>query len=267
MSIHIDHKETWLHTINPSFKLLIMVGLFIFMLFIHYLNWLCYLTLIFLFLLASFSGYSYRTVCLMVLPFFLVFVSTSSSMILFGKGQTTWLKWGLIHITEESYYRGIHIGLRAFSFATLGLLFALTTRPVMLIYSLMQQLGLKPKYAYSFLAGLRLLPIMIEEFFTIRNAMKIRGVKEQRGIKSLRQKMKSYLIPLLAQSIRRAHRIAVAMETKGFHGNEKRTYFYKASFSKYDGYFIGSILIVLVVSYYASIHLPLFPTGDVRYGN
>ncbi len=267
MSIHIAHKDTWLHTINPSFKLLIMVGLFIFMLFIHYLNWLCYFSLTFLFLLAFFSGYSYRKVCLMVLPFFLVFVSTSSSMILFGKGETTWLKWGLIHITEESFYRGIHIGVRAFTFATLGLLFALTTRPVMLLYSLMQQMGLKPKYAYSFLAGLRLLPIMIEEFFTIRNAMKVRGVKEQRGIKSLHQKLKSYLIPLLAQSIRRAHRIAVAMETKGFHGNKKRTYFYKPSFSKYDGYFIGCILILMVASYYASIHLPLFPTGDVRYGN
>ncbi|MFC7783892.1 energy-coupling factor transporter transmembrane protein EcfT [Rossellomorea sp. GCM10028870] len=267
MNIELEHRETWLHQINPSFKLMTLIGLFVFLLFIHYLNWLLYLSLLFFLLLWVFSGYSYRTVSLMILPFFLVFISTASSMVLFGKGETTWMKFGWIHITEESFYRGIHVGLRTIVFAILGLLFALTTRPVKLFYSLMQQLRLKPKYAYSFMAGFRLIPIMIEEFFTIRNAMKVRGVEEMKGIKHVFHKMKSYSIPLLAQSIRRAHRIAVAMETKGFKESGKRTYYYRVTFSRYDGYFLGSILFMIVLSYYFSTHLPIFPAGDVRYGN
>lgn len=87
---------------------------------------------------------------------------------------------GLIRITEESFLRGMLIGLRAMVFAVLGLTFALTTRPVNLFYSLMQQLRLDPKYAYSFMAALRLIPIMTEEFETIRNARKARQRKGER---------------------------------------------------------------------------------------
>ncbi|KPL60195.1 energy-coupling factor transporter transmembrane component T [Rossellomorea vietnamensis] len=265
--MEIVHKSTRLHYINPSMKLIVMIAQFLFLLFVHYLNWLLYLTLFAFLLLLSFSGYSRRLVLLMTLPFFLVFISTASSMIMFGKGETTWLTWGIIQVTEESFYRGVHIGMRAFLFALLGLLFALTTRPVLLFYSLMQQLGLKPKYAYSFMAGIRLIPIMLEEFNTIRNARKVRGSGERRGIKRLIHIMQSYSIPLLAQSIRRAHRIAVAMETKGFDGDGERTYFYKVGFSRFDGYFIGTIILMILVSYVLSIYLPIFPTGDVRYGN
>ncbi|MEI2663279.1 energy-coupling factor transporter transmembrane component T family protein [Rossellomorea sp. LJF3] len=267
MNMEIDHKHTWLHHINPSMKLIVMVALFLFLLFVHYLNWLVYLTLFAFLLLWSFSGYSKRLVMLMALPFFLVFLSTASSMIMFGKGETTWFTWGMIHVTEESFYRGVHIGLRAFLFAVLGLMFALTTRPVLLFYSLMQQLGLKPKYAYSFMAGIRLIPIMMEEFTTIRNALKVRGTRERTGYTKLFHTIQSYSIPLLAQSIRRAHRIAVAMDTKGFDGDGERTYFYKVGFSKFDSYFMGSILLMASLSYILSIYLPLFPTGDVRYGN
>ncbi|WP_412103534.1 energy-coupling factor transporter transmembrane component T family protein [Rossellomorea aquimaris] len=267
MNMEFVYKHTWLHDTNPSLKLIVMIGLFVFLLFVHYLNWLMYLTLFAFLLLWSFSGYSRKLVLLLVLPFFLVFLSTASSMIMFGKGETTWLTWGLIEVTEESFYRGVHIGLRAFVFAVLGLLFALTTRPVLLFYSLMQQLRLKPKYAYSFMAGLRLIPIMLEEFNTIGNALKVRGIREQKGMKHQIHKIQAYSIPLLAQSIRRAHRIAVAMETKGFVGDGERTYFYKVGFSKFDAYFIGSIILMILVSYFLSIDLPIFPTGDVRYGN
>ncbi|PFA62176.1 ABC transporter permease [Bacillus sp. AFS015802] len=267
MNMEIVHKHTWLHHINPSMKLIVMITLFLFLLFVHYLNWLVYLTLFAFLYLWWFSGYSRRLVLLMVQPFFLVFLSTASSMIMFGKGETTWLTWGMIQVTEESFYRGIHIGLRAFLFAILGLLIALTTRPVLLFYSLMQQLGLKPKYAYSFMAGIRLIPIMMEEFTTIRNALRVRGTRERQGFKKRLHNIPSYSVPLLAQSIRRAHRIAVAMETKGFEGDGERTYFYKVGFSKFDGYFIGSIILMIFVSYVLSNYLPLFPTGDVRYGN
>ncbi|OXS60177.1 energy-coupling factor transport system permease protein [Bacillus sp. V-88] len=267
MNMELVHKHTWLHRINPSMKLIVMIALFLFLLFVHYLNWLVYMTLFAFLLLWSFSGYSKRVVTLMAMPFFLVFLSTASSMIMFGKGETTWFTWGMVHVTEESFYRGFHIGLRAFLFSVLGLMFALTTRPVLLFYSLMQQLCLKPKYAYSFMAGIRLIPIMMEEFTTIRNALKVRGNRERTGYKKFFHTIESYSIPLLAQSIRRAHRIAVAMDTKGFDGERERTYFYKVGFSKFDSYFMGSIILMVSVSYILSIYLPLFPTGDVRYGN
>ncbi|WP_335869098.1 energy-coupling factor transporter transmembrane component T family protein [Bacillus sp. 2205SS5-2] len=261
----IQTRETWLYHINPSLKLVSIMSLFIFLLFVHDLNWIIFITLGFFLLVWIFSGFSKKLLLLLFLPFLFVFFSTSTSMMFFGKGDTTWFQWGLVHITEESFFRGVHLGVRAFVFAILGLLFALTTRPVNLFYSLMQQLHLRPQYAYSFMAGIRLIPIMIEEFFTIRNAMKVRGVVEQKGLKGVWYKVKSYTIPLLAQSIRRAHRIAVAMETKRFVGVKERTYFYKIGFSKHDSYFLIVITLIILSSYYLSITLPFFPIEDVRY--
>ncbi|QOR67365.1 energy-coupling factor transporter transmembrane protein EcfT [Cytobacillus suaedae] len=265
MQINFSFEETWLHKINPSVKLLTMIFLLLIVLFIHNLNFMVNFAIITLILYCFFTGHPTKRVLLFSIPFVIVFISTASSMILFGKGDTTWFKWGLISISEESFYRGIHIGFRALTFAALGLTFALTTRPVYLFYSLMQQLKLKPKYAYSFMAAVRLIPIMIEEFQTIRNAMKVRGGYEKGGFLSVFSKIKSYTIPLLSQSIRRAHRIAVAMEAKGFSDTTKRTYYYQIGYSKYDLFFIVYFVIMLLVGYVLAINLPYLPATDIRH--
>jgi energy-coupling factor transport system permease protein len=264
VQLDFSFKETWIHQINPSLKLLLFVALFFHIIFIHDIDFIINYTFIALFLLVFFSGHPWKRVLLLAIPFLLVFISTSTSMIFFGQGQTTWLKWGLLHITEESFYRGVHLGFRALNFAALGLLFALTTRPVFLFYSLMQQLKLPPKFAYSFMAAFRLIPIMFEEFQVLRYALKVRGVKEKRGIKGIYEKIKFFSIPLLAQSIRRAQRIAVAMEAKRFSMIKKRTYYYELGFSRYDVLFILYLGLTITAAYYISQQLPYFDIRDVR---
>lgn len=246
MRLQLHYKETWLHRINPSLKLLVMLALFISVLFIHNLNVLINLTIVLFLLFFTFTGYSFKSLLLFLFPFIIIFISTSTSMIFFGKGETTWFQWGLIHITQESFFRGLHIGFRALNFALLGIIFSVTTRPVYLFYSLMQQLKLPPKYAYSFLAGVRLIPIMIEEFQTIHYALKVRGASRARGIRGLFEQIKRYAVPLLSQSIRRAQRIAVAMEAKHFSSYSKRTYYYEIGFSKYDLLFVTSIVVLFL---------------------
>ncbi len=249
-------KETWLHRVNPSLKLLVVCILCIAVLFIDNLNYMMNLSVGFLILFLLFTGYPLKFILLLVVPFCFIFISTSSAMVMFGQGETTWFKWGLVHITEESFFTGLLVGFRALIFAMMGLTFALTTKPVNLFYSLMQQAKLKPKYAYSFMAALRLITIMKEEFQTIRYAMKVRGVKKQKGLKSIFFKIKSYAVPLLSGSIRRAHRIAVAMEAKQFSDDKNRTYYYNFSYSPYDYTFILYVLVLLVISFYASTHIP-----------
>lgn len=242
-------KETWLHRVNPSLKLAVSLLLCIVVMFARNLEGMAAIGggLFILFLL--FTGQPLKRILLLLIPFCAIFVSTASAMIMFGKGETLWFEWGLMRITEESFWRGMLIGLRALVFAVLGLTFALTTRPVNLFYSLMQQLRLDPKYAYSFMAALRLIPIMTEEFETIRNARKVRGSEKVRGLKGILFKMKVYTIPLLSGSIRRAHRIAVAMEAKRFSGNESRTYYYEVGYSGNDILFIAYMLLLASVSY------------------
>ncbi|CZQ99215.1 energy-coupling factor transporter transmembrane component T family protein [Trichococcus ilyis] len=244
-------KETWLHRVNPSLKLAVALLTCIVVLFVRNLELMAFIGSGLLLLFLLFTGQPLKRILLLLIPFCAIFVSTASAMILFGNGQTLWFEWGLIRITEESFLRGMLIGLRALVFAVLGLTFALTTRPVNLFYSLMQQLRLDPKYAYSFMAALRLIPIMTEEFETIRNARKVRSGERVKGMQGILFKMKVYTIPLLSGSIRRAHRIAVAMEAKRFSGKESRTYYYDIGFSGNDVLFLAYMMMLGIVVYCA----------------
>jgi energy-coupling factor transport system permease protein len=265
MHTTFDFRETWLHKINPSMKLLTMIVLFILVILIHNLNLMILFTMVTMILFVFFTGHPYKRILLFSIPFLIIFVSTATSMTLFGKGESTIIRWGLIHVTDESLFRGIHLGFRALTYAMLGLTFALTTRPVYLFYSLMQQLKLNPKYAYSFMAGIRLMPILIEEFQHIRSAQKVRGVRTGKGIKSLFYIFKITSIPLLSQCIRRAFRIAISMEAKRFDFAKKRTFYYKIGFSKYDVFFVGYYIALTSLALLLAQEFPFFPITDVRY--
>lgn len=261
----LSHDETWLHRVNPSFKLLLSMALFFVVLFTNNINFIINVTIVQLVLLLAYSGHPLRRLLLFMLPFALLFVSSSMSMMMFGKGDTTWLRWGLVHITEESFYRGMHLGFKTVNMALTGLIFALTTRPVALFYSLMQQCKLPAKFAYSFMAALRLMPIMAGEFQTLGMALKVRGVKRRVGLGGVYETLRLYAIPLLAQSIRRAQRIAVAMEAKRFSSARERTYYYRIGFSMRDAYLLLYIAAALGVALYVGQHFPYFHIGDVRY--
>jgi len=101
---------------------------------------------------------------------------------------------------------------------------------------------------------------MIEEFQNVHYALKVRGVPNRGGF----SKVKRYAIPLLSQSIRRAQRIAVAMEAKQFSGSGPRTFYYEIGFGKYDVLFVILFVVLLFVSYHVGIHYPYISINDVR---
>jgi energy-coupling factor transport system permease protein len=166
-------------------------------------------------------------------------------MILFGKGMTTWFRWGVIHITKESYDHGLFLGTRSLACAFLGILFPLTTKPVYLFYSLMQQLRLKPTYAYSFMAGIRLIPMIVEEFQIIKRGVQVRGIPRKRGVLAMIHPLKLYVVPLFAHSIRRAYRIAIAMEAKRFTCSQ-RTFYYQMRLAMVDFVFLCFFLAMML---------------------
>lgn len=258
-------RQTWLHRANPAAKLALMILLFLLTLFTHRLDFICYQAVLFTILLFWFSGYEAWKIALLVLPFAMIFASSAATMILFGKGTEIWWAWGLFRISEESFFRGIHIGFKAVAFAAEGLLFVLTTPSVALFYALMQQAKLPPKYAYSFMASVRLLPMVWEELLVRRNALLIRGVRRPRGLPGLVAQAKLYAVPLLSQSIRRAHRVAVAMEAKAFDGDRPRTYYYRTAYSRYDVLVLLLLGVAAAAAYTLALLYPLFGIADVRY--
>ncbi|MDN8883560.1 CbiQ family ECF transporter T component, partial [Staphylococcus aureus] len=96
-----------------------------------------------------------------------------------------------------------------------GILIALTSQVVMIFYILMQHLKVKSKDAYSFMAAIRMIPLMISYLLQLRRYLKMRyqmiDAANYRGLK----RFKLLIIPLLSQNIRKAHQLSVAMESKG----------------------------------------------------
>lgn len=263
--LYSPEHTAWLDRVNPVTKLWLLLMAMIGLLFIHNVNVMFLLTPALVLFVLTGTGHSKRFILLLMLPFLFIFVSTSTSMMFFGKGTTLWWHWGPVRITRESFYRGVHIGLRALCFGLMGLLFALTTRPVLLFYSLMQQLNLPPKYAYGFMASVRLLPLIINEFKTLRRAYKVRGVQVSNNASGVMKKLRLYAIPLLAQSIRRAKRIAVAMEARRFDSKAARTYYYRLSFSRFDVIMIGSWIAIFAGAWLVGNHISIVAITDVRF--
>ena len=244
-------RITWLHRANPAWKGLLMFLVMLVLFFSRDLAFIVVMACWYGGFLFVFSGFARRKLLLLCLPFALTFLSSSLTLALFGKGEHVLWQWGIVKISEESVRSGLIIGMKSLAIGLVSLVLLLTTRPVLLFYALMQQFRFPARFAYSFLAALRLVPIVIEEWQTRTHALKVRGIAFSKGVKGVYERLKLYSVPLFAQSIRRAQRMAIAMEAKQFRMNGPRTYYYETSYSQIDAYLTayvcGSLLVALLM--------------------
>lgn len=249
MELFTPQKKTWLYKVNPAVKFALLFILFIIVFFNQNYAFVFYQLIATAAIVFIFSGYSLRRLLLFSLPILLTLVTSTFTMILFGRGETVWWQWGIIKISEESFYQGLLLGFKSACFGFISLIFLLTSRPMMMFYAFMQQFKLPAKYAYSFIAAFRMVPMIIDEFQIRTNALKVRGVQFSKGFKGIYERMRLYTIPLFAQSIRRAQRLGVAMEAKRFHMSVKRTYYYPTSYSWWDILFSLFLISIVIVTY------------------
>ncbi|WP_117153697.1 energy-coupling factor transporter transmembrane component T family protein [Paraliobacillus quinghaiensis] len=149
-------------------------------------------------------------------------------------------------IPIEDIQTALSLSHRILTFASLSLLFLLTTNVVHFILSLMQQCKLPPKLAYGILAGYRFLPMIKDELVLIKSAHRVRGINRAKTLKENVHQYKRFIVPLLASSIRKAERTAIAMESKGFTGSRERTFYRQFTVTTKDWLFMIMMLTVLV---------------------
>lgn len=164
---------------------------------------------------------------------FLFFLSTWS-LAAFGRGETLWFQWAWFHFTKEGLMNGLTIGFRMLAFLYYGFIFIMTTNPTSFVLSLMQQFRLRPKWAYALLAGIRFLPLFHQELAQIRAAHRVRGVHRATSLRERLQTAFRFTIPLLAQGIRKAERVAIALEARGFDGSWNRTFYRTTPWGRRD---------------------------------
>lgn len=132
-----------------------------------------------------------------------------------GSGPVV-IRLGPLELRQDGLLGGLAVGLRVLAVALAGLLAVLATDPTDLADSLQQQLGLSPRFAVGALAAVRLMPAIAHEWQILRMARRARGVSAGRSPTAAIGIASGQLLSLLVGAIRRASRLAVAMEARGF---------------------------------------------------
>ncbi|GAA2851640.1 energy-coupling factor transporter transmembrane component T family protein [Paenarthrobacter ilicis] len=150
---------------------------------------------------------------------------------------------GLWSISEGSLQLGLGFMLRGLAIALPAILLMTCTDPTDLADALAQKAKLPHRFVLGSLAAMRLVGLMADEWQTIGMARRARGVGSHGGPL---QRIKATLgqsFGLLVQAVRRASRLAVTMEARGF-GAGQRTWARESTYSFLDAWvLLGGVVI------------------------
>jgi len=137
---------------------------------------------------------------------------------------------GGVYLYREGLFYGAIQSMRLFSAALLSMIIVMTTYPSDLILGL-NKLGIPEKLGFMLTISIRFLPLFMEGTKRIITAQKLRGLR----LKGLRGGIKGFrylVVPLTIDCLRKARRIALAAEVRGFTG--KRTEIKEVRFTSLD---------------------------------
>lgn len=115
---------------------------------------------------------------------------------------------GPLRLTEPAVAAGLALALRVAAIVAVGVAWGRVTDPTHLADALVQQAGLPDRFAYGALAALQAIPWLVEDLVALREARRMRGLRASWHPR--------ILVGLLVLAIRRADRLAVAMDARGF---------------------------------------------------
>jgi energy-coupling factor transport system permease protein len=157
---------------------------------------------------------------------------------------------GPVRLTGEAISAGLAVGLRLVVIALTTLLVFGPSDATSLADSLVQQWRLPDRFAYGTLASLRVAPLMAADWTTIAAARRLRGMTPRNPAARLRD-MGGRLLVLLVAAIRRAERMALAMDARGFDCGLRRSHFREIRTGWRDWLTIAVGLAVAVAALFA----------------
>jgi energy-coupling factor transport system permease protein len=155
----------------------------------------------------------------------------------------TWpVLFGAAAIASSNYLYGdisaataLGLGLRVLAMALPGVLALAAVDPTELADALVQHLHAPARFAYGTLAAIRMLPLLAAEWETIGLARRARGIDAGWSPVAAVRLFGGRVFGLLVGAIRRATRLAVAMDARGFDAGHPRTHARRSVFDRVDG--------------------------------
>lgn len=242
-----------IHRLDPRTKLLGMIAYIVIVFLIDSLP-LFLLPAVFVLLTATLAKLplSYLVKSLKPIRLLLIFMFVINLFMV--KTGDMLIEWSFIRITEGGVWQAVFITLRLILLLLGTSLMTLTTTPIALtdgmekLLTPLSKLGF-PAHELSMMMtiALRFIPTLIEEADKIMKAQMARGADFESGNLIRRAKsMVPVLVPLFISAFRRADELAMAMESRCYHGGEGRTRMHILKLRAPDGF--AALTLVLMTA-------------------
>jgi len=250
-----------IHKLDPRTKIAMMI-LYIAMIFLVKRIYFMAIPFAYLVLELILSGISLRYIVNSLKPIRILLIFMFILNLFFTSGENVWLDLGFWKLTGEAVLQSCFISIRIILLVAGASMLTLTTSPIALTDGIEKLLA--PLKIFRFPAhelammmtiALRFVPTLMDESDKIRNAQMSRGADFESG--NIFKRVKSMipiLIPLFVSSFRKADELAIAMESRCYHGGEGRTRMKQLKFRKEDLFailitlvFTASLIVLLIV--------------------
>ncbi len=240
--------DSYGHRLDPRGK--ILFGLFLMILALFTQSAMFYLIMIIgLISLLRFSKISFGLLIKNIGPFIILVSITAVYHLVFSSRESAEIinLFGF-SLTSGGIEMAVVFSLRIILFVAIAFLMALTIAPSEmgenLVYFIKPLKKLKVPVndiGLIIFIAMRFIPVLAEEFETIKKAQIIRGVNYSGGLMNRAKKALVLLIPVFQSAIRRADDLAIAIESRGYISSAERS-------SLRQFRFIGRDWIFIVVS-------------------
>ena len=244
--------DTLIHRLDPRTKILVVI-LYIIALFIS-TSYVTYAIMASLLIAeVTIARIQFSTLLKSVRPILFIIVLTVVLNAFYTPGEPIFSFW-IFTLTREGLRTALFMAARLVLLVMSSFMLTYTTSPIMLtdglesLLSPLKKLGAPVhELAMMMSIALRFIPTLIEETQKIMSAQKARGAEFDTG--SIIDKAKALLpilVPLFISSFRRADELAVAMESRCYHGGEGRTKLHELKFRGIDYAALAIMALALV---------------------
>ena len=222
--------ESPIHRLDPRIKLVLSV-VYITMLFMAGGMLTLGVSVVCLFLIYGLAKIPFSMILRSLKPIMPIIVFTAVLNIFFVPSEDPIWSWRALSISREGIETAIMMCVRILALIAGTSLLTYTTTPITLtdaierLFSPLKKIKM-PVHEITMMMtiALRFIPALIEETDKIMSAQKARGADMESG--TIFQRVKALvpiLVPLFVSAFRRADELALAMESRCYHGGDGRT--------------------------------------------
>ncbi|HEU4671743.1 MAG TPA: energy-coupling factor transporter transmembrane component T [Candidatus Limnocylindrales bacterium] len=260
MSFAYRDTHSWLNALDPVTKFVGVVA-FTFIAFGTYIWWAQVAITIAVFLLATVGGRIslgdiWRGTWYFAIASIGFFVVQSWSL----PGAQPWFVFAGHQFYADTINFAFSLAVRIYIIFVLSLIFVRTTNPRDLAVASVQVLRVPYRIAYSLFVALRIIPLIEDQFATVRAAQSVRGVGMDPGIRGRIRNSVRYALPVLVGVMREANVMVLSMESRAFGAYPTRTFVDDVRMGR-RGVVISVGLVVAVVVWYVLIGLGVINAG------